>query len=647
MGTVKSSAPLDIDRLPVSHPSFTRWLRLALTQRFATTLTGLITLGWGVTASPVAAIESIQVRVGPLSQQIQLQDLKAFTQTGRVPKELRIYRPLLTPQVQQTLQTRFMVDSDVGGLLLEEFLNSPGGEQLLVTLKSLLPNLSEADIVTAFEMAATDSDGLSIFGLLEAIPHKTLEINVTTLISLISQINLSRLESEALSRVLKQELETQEAGIPALSHFPAQPGPAKVEQWHLTLRDRQRDRAVPVDLYWSRESHGPLVIISHGFAADRHFYAYLAEHLASHGLTVASVEHSGSNVAAVSPPSSNLKKGRNTNFFPATEFIDRPKDISFVLDRLEQLNQDSYSLRGRINTDQTVLIGHSLGGYTGLALAGAPLDLENLAEFCQHGSISTLSPADWLQCAATDLPPRRLDLSDHRITRLIVMNPLTGQLFRPEGLQQVRVPTLMLASSRDQVTPIARQQLRPFTELSGPKALIVVVGGSHLSVGDPENLNPELGQVPFMPELPGYKTEGLRSYMQAVSLSFILQGTSAGKTYRSYLSPAYAQSFSDEYLQLRLSHGLPDSITAWLETTEHAANRRNQVVGYLPSLFQLEAIALQHRFRALQHQMMAYLRTSPPSMTALYLPNKLFRSSLHATEPKSSKTPQSPNHQRP
>lgn len=623
----------------MSYSSFNHWLRSTLTLRFTATLTSLATLGWGVMASPGVAIESIQVRVGPLSQQVQLDDLKVFTNTGQVPKGLRMYSPLLTPQVQQTLQTRFMVDSDLGRILLEEFLASPGGERLLETLKTLLPNLSEADLVTAFEMAAADSQGLSIFGLLEAIPHETLEIDVGTLVSLISQINLSRLESQALSRVLEQELETQEE-VPALSGFPTQPGPARVEQWHLTLRDRQRRREVPIDLYWSRRSRGPLVVISHGFAADRHFYAYLAKHLASHGLTVVSVEHSGSNVAAVTSFSPRTLKAHPGRILPASEFMDRPRDISFVLDRLERLNRDSYSLRGRINTENTVLIGHSLGGYTGLALAGAPLDLKNLAQFCQSGPILTLSPADWLQCAATDLPRSRLDLSDDRISRLIVMNPLTGELFGQAGLRQVKVPTLMLASSRDQVTPVAHQQLRPFIQLSGPKALVVVVGGSHLSVGDPENLNPELEQVPFMPELPGHKTEELRNYMRAMSLSFVMAGTSEEKIYRDYLSPAYAQSFSSEDLQMRLSHGLPESITAWLETAEQSAYRRNQVSGYLPSLFHLEAIALQHRFQMLQHQMMAYLRTSPPSMTALYLPGNLFRPPLQASKPGSKATSQ-------
>ena len=89
------------------------------------------------------------------------------------------------------------------------------------------------------------------------------------------------------------------------------------------------------------------------------------------------------------------------------------------------------------------------------------------------------------------------------------MNPLTGLLFGKQGLGQINVPTLMFASTHDGVTPIAEQQLNPFKELSGQKYLVTMIGGSHLSVGDPDNLNSELGQIPFMPALPDEKNRSL------------------------------------------------------------------------------------------------------------------------------------------
>ena len=604
--------------------------RLSLVQwRIPSILASLTTACWIGLAAPGTAVESVTAKAGPFSQTVQLEDLKEFAQTGAVRPSLKTYKPLLTSQVQQSLNSRFAIDSTLGRRLLEEFLASPGGEQLLDTVQSLLPNLAEAELITAFEKAAADPEGLSILGVLSEIPGETLTMDMPKLLSLVSQLNLSRLEGEALSRVLEEELRVSEE-MPPLTSNPSQSGTARVVRWHLNLQDTERDRTVPVDLYWSDQTQGPLVVMSHGFGADRHFLAYLAKHLASYGLTVASIEHSGSNVAALtSLLFEDAEQAGLNRILPASEFVDRPKDITFVLNRLDRLNRDSYSLRGRLNTKNVMFIGHSLGGYTGLALAGARLDLKNLEQFCQPSLAIQLSPADWLQCAALDLPERRSPLlRDRRIQRLLIMNPLTGQLFGDKGLKSVRIPTLMLTSTRDSVTPIARQQLIPFTQLSGSKTLVVAIGGSHLSVGDPENLNPELSQVPFMPEVPDSTTEKLRLYLRGLSLSYALQAAQGGNHYRFFLTPAYAQRFSQDTLTLRLSHNLPKSISGWLRTAQHTGSQRNQPQDYLPSLIHLEAISFNRRFRALQQQIFAYLKTSPPSMTAVYLPHNLFQSSL-------------------
>jgi predicted dienelactone hydrolase len=604
--------------------------------RFKAALAGLVmVLGLG-SAAPGQAAETLLLRVGPLSQRVDLNDLEHFSETGEVPPSLKLYRPLLTPQLAEALQGRLSLDPAISSLVLEEVLRSSSGKQIIQTLKNISPSLTPTDLRQALSEAALDPQGLSLLRMLRAMPQDTVEINFSALIALASQFNLTRLENASLGRVLEHELLVPDAPAPSTKLLldPTQPGPVAVEMWELNLRDRSRQRNIPVDLYWSRDTRGPLVILSHGFGADRRFFAYLAQHLASYGLTVASVEHPGSNVAALlsSPQDAN---GRRTNrLLPATEFLDRPQDISFVLDRLANLNEASFSLRGRLDTENVTFIGHSLGGYTGLALAGAKLDTRSLQQFCENILPSGLSPADWLQCAALDLPIDTADLSDPRITRLIAMNPLTGQLFGADGLSQIQVPTLMVASSFDGVTPIASQQLRPFEQLAGPKHLVTVIGGTHLSVGDPQNLNPELSRFPFTPELPGEATARLREFLQGVSLSFILQETSAANQYAAFLTPGYAQAYSTADLPLRLSEALPSSVERWLKL---AAQRPHQLQGslaYMPSLVHLEAIDIQHRFRALQQQIVAYLRTSPPSLTVVYLPSSLFRSPLHAFTPK-------------
>lgn len=599
--------------------------------------TGLLT--GGLVVSPAAAAaDSITVRLGQLSQTVSLDDLQAFAATGEVPRSLRLYQPLLNASFQEMLQGEIALEPEVGQVILDEILQTPGGARLLDTLRAIAPNLATADLRVTLEQVLAAEDSLTLLGILRAMPQDTLEIDVGTLLTLASQFRLAEMESKALSRVLRKDPAAEVASpAPLLGIDPFSTGSSEVERWELVLRDHSRDRSIPVDIYWSQDSHGPLVVISHGFGADRRFFAYLAEHLASHGLTVVSVEHPGSNVAALlSLPPDNLPgAAAQSRILPATEFLDRPRDITYVLDRLEKLNTYSYSLRDRINTDRVAFIGHSLGGYTGLALAGAALDLRSLGAYCQTLNPVNVSPADWLQCAAQDLPVKYANLRDDRITQLIVANPLTGVLFGEAGLSRVRVPTLVLAGTHDTVTPMASQQLRPFMQLPVDKYLITVVGGSHLSVGDPNNLNADLGRIPFMAEPPDVTTAPLRIFLQGVSFSFIMQQTSEAEAYAPALNPTVAHAFSTTTMSLRLSQTLPEGLATWPRLRQSGLYRQEGLISYLPSLLHLEGLAIQDQFQALQRQMVAYLRHTPPSLTAVYWPFLMLQLPMQAHQPSS------------
>ena len=587
---------------------------------------------------PALAAESITVRLGRLSQTVSLDDVQAFVANGEVRGALQLYRPLLSPGLRESLQSEITLDPEVGQVILDELLMTPGGAQLLDTLRAIAPNVAGDDLRVTLEQVSRSEEGLTLLSILRAMPQDTLEIDVGTLLTLASQFRLAQMESKALGRIVRQAPEPEVVEpFDLLGIDPFTTGSSQVDRWELLLRDHTRNRSIPVDIYWSKDSHGPLVVISHGLGADRRFFAYLAKHLASHGLTVVAVEHPGSNVAALlSLPEVDMAEVdtaevdmaeaelpqtvAQSRILPATEFLDRPRDITYVLNRLEKLNLYSYSLRGRIDTSQVTFIGHSLGGYTGLALAGADLDLRSLDDYCQTISPVNVSPADWLQCAALDLPVKYANLRDSRITQLIAINPLTGLLFGQAGLSRVRVPTLVLASTHDAVTPMASQQLRPFMQLSGPKHLITVVGGSHLSVGDPNNLNSDLARIPFMPELPTATTAPLRIFLQGVSLSFVMQQTPEAETYAPALSPSQAYAFSTTDMSLRLSQTVPEGLATWPRLRQTALLRQEGLVSYLPSLLHLEKMAIQDQLQGLQRQMLAYLRTTPPSISGLYWP---------------------------
>ncbi len=555
-----------------------------------------------VVASPGLAAERLLLKIGPLSQSVEVSDLESFAQTGTVPPRLRLYERFLSPQVQKSLQQTLALDPRMGDRLIDDVLASPNGEMLLATLARIAPNLGINQLQAAIRLAATQADGLSILGILRAIPQDTLEVDLSAAIALASQFNLSALESRSLSSVLAQELAVAPgdlaANIPLPEDInPAAPGPLIVSERTLSLRDIGRRRVIPVELYWHRDisptaetTRKPLVVLSHGFGADRYFLDYIAKHLASYGFTVVSVEHPGSNVQAlINLPIDPALAESPSRLLPATEFLDRPRDISFVLDQLARIDAGKSFYSGLFNTEDVTIIGHSLGGYTGLALAGATLDLRSLRDFCQNIQPLVVSPADWLQCAAVDLPEQVADLSDRRITQVIAMNPLIGQLFGEASLSKVTVPTLLLTGTQDSVTPTLDQQLKPFTRLAGPKYLLAVIGGTHLSVGDPANVNQSLSDLPFMSERPVEETENLRQLLRGVTLSFVEQRSPEAAQYRPFLSAAYAQSFSTPTLPLRLTNQLPSSLSRWLNATAQLSsnmeiNQRMMALSYLYAL---------------------------------------------------------------
>ncbi len=505
-------------------------------------------------ALPSSAAERLNLRLGPFEQSVAVGDLEHFAKTGEIPSTLQLYAPVLTPQVRKSLTSRLQLDPNFGGQIVDELLKSPSGRQLLSSLQQAVPGLTIEQLQASFWLAARQANGLDAIAVLKAIPQATVTVDVTQAIELASQLNFSYWKSQAVSSLLERSLKTENSDFRS-SFDPSNPGSESVQQQTLSLYDRVRNRNLPVDVYWSGKTHGPLVVLVPGFEANRSFLAYLAHHLASHGLTVAAIEHP-SIAQNGSPISLNLDQ-----LVPAKEFIDRPKDIQFILDELTRLNQESGALQGKLNTQQVTVIGHSLGGYEALALAGAELNLDELRQFCRSGNLLQRVPADWLQCAATGLSEHRLSLRDQRVVQAIALNPAIGQIFGRSGLSQVSTPTLILAGTDDTLAPAFSQQLQPFTQLPNPKYLLTAIGGTHLSVSDPANFGDAIAQGTLVKERRGQDVAPLRRLLQGVSLAFIEQTTSDAKAYAPFLTSAYAQSLSTSNLPLRLNDQLPADLT--------------------------------------------------------------------------------------
>lgn len=183
-----------------------------------------------------------------------------------------------------------------------------------------------------------------------------------------------------------------------------------------------------------------LILLSHGIGGSELGHSILAQALARNGYLVAALRHPGDNWQDQS-----LIRKSSERYFD-----ERPRQVSRVIDAI--LANPAW--KDRIATDsqgpRVGALGHSAGGYTVLALAGAKPDLSRvrthcLAEaaedpiFCGMGRSGEATPP---LSAATS------SLKDERVRAIVAMAP-TGVPITAESLATVRSATLIYEAELD------------------------------------------------------------------------------------------------------------------------------------------------------------------------------------------------------
>ncbi len=183
-----------------------------------------------------------------------------------------------------------------------------------------------------------------------------------------------------------------------------------------------------------------LILLSHGIGGTETGHSVLAQALARNGYLVAALRHPGDNWL----DRSLIEKS------PERYFDERPRQASRVIDAM--LADPAW--KDRIATDsqgpRVGALGHSAGGYTVLALAGAKPDLPRLRKHCQDEASE-----DPIFCglgrsgqATTPLSAATPPLEDVRVRAIVAMAP-TGVLFTAESLAAVRSATLIYEAELD------------------------------------------------------------------------------------------------------------------------------------------------------------------------------------------------------
>ncbi len=213
----------------------------------------------------------------------------------------------------------------------------------------------------------------------------------------------------------------------------------------------------------------PVIGFSHGNGGLRYQSIFFTELAARRGFVVFAPDHIG-----------------NTAFdlgdVPTDEAaVRRPTDMADTFDHLVARGEDpADELFGCVDGDAGyAMVGHSFGGYTTFATAGAPLDLIGMAERCPDVGWLCGAEQVWAEQHPDDGSG---DLSDSRVW--------AGVPWAPAGrwallTDQIDVPMLVIGGEDDITTPLNYTVAPMFAELTvTPRYLAAIDQVGHYSFTD-------------------------------------------------------------------------------------------------------------------------------------------------------------------
>jgi predicted dienelactone hydrolase len=217
-------------------------------------------------------------------------------------------------------------------------------------------------------------------------------------------------------------------------------------------------------------------VLSHGTGATAGNLAWLGEALAAHGYIAAAVNH----------PGNNAIDGYTVEGF--TLWWLRARDLSAVIDGL--LADPTFG--PRIDRGRIGAAGHSLGGYTVIALAGGIASLDRMRDVCRsHATDKLCGPLPEfpdmrakVQALTKNDPGYRAaqgqgnrSYRDPRVRAVFAMATALGPAFLPDSLAHIDVPVSIVVGAADDRVGVQSQEALaaaiPHAELT---ALPVPVG---------------------------------------------------------------------------------------------------------------------------------------------------------------------------
>jgi len=181
----------------------------------------------------------------------------------------------------------------------------------------------------------------------------------------------------------------------------------------------------------------PLILLSHGagLAGNPQAVSWIATPLAREGFVVAAPTHPGNS-------------GKNRSAAETMKIWLRPSDLTATLDAMER---DSF-FKTHLDSDQVGALGLSMGGNTALAIAGARIDPQRLAGYCDT-DLRNASLCQWVRQSGVDLHALDLqsagrDNQDRRIRFAMAIDPAPIDIFAFKSFSEIAIPVELVNLGR-------------------------------------------------------------------------------------------------------------------------------------------------------------------------------------------------------